>query len=178
MSTDPVVAYSQAQTMASSHIVPTLQSLGFAAGSAVYFDIESFNTSNSTCTNAVTNFLLGFAYELYNFGYEAGVYGSSCGSNLSAVAGAGGVNQVDYAHWNSVANVWNAPCLSNSQWVYDARTHQYRGTHTDSYGGVSLSIDSDCGLSKMNASLLLPSETEPQGSSESQGPTEDPACNT
>ena len=36
------------------------------------------------------------------------------------------------------------PYVPDAYWFYDQRLYQYNGTHTESYGGASISIDSDC----------------------------------
>jgi hypothetical protein len=80
---------------------------------------------------------------------DAGGYGSSCSSYLTDWSNnSPAPDQVWIAAWtddeyNPNATVWNVVCLSNSLWANNQRLRQYAGGHNETWGGVSLNIDSN-----------------------------------
>jgi hypothetical protein len=48
-----------------------------------------------------------------------------------------------YSSFNSAATVWDVYRLSNNLWNQQQRIRQYTGGHNESWGGVTLNIDSD-----------------------------------
>ncbi len=75
ISYDTNTANSQGKTEADS-AVSAAQSLGFAAGSIIYYDMEQYDTTNSGCVAAVNAFVNGWDYELNHGGWTPGVYSS------------------------------------------------------------------------------------------------------
>lgn len=120
--------------------------LGFTGKNVYYYDLESCDTTNTTCRNAVKAFIDGWVYRIRSYwGEKAGVYGSACGSAVSDWASiANPPDSVWIAAWNGVKSVWNLPCVSNTLWANHQRLHQWRGGHNETWGGVTLNIDSDC----------------------------------
>jgi Domain of unknown function (DUF1906) len=120
--------------------------LGFTGRNVYYFDMEAYNTGNSSCRNAVKAFVDGWSGRIKNYwGEKAGVYGSSCGSAVADWATINNVpNDVWVADWNGDPDVWGLACLSNGLWSNDQRLHQYRGGHNETWGGVTMNIDNDC----------------------------------
>jgi hypothetical protein len=74
----------------------------------------------------------------------------STGPILSGLAGIPNVPDAIWpAHWltpfyyNPNATVWDVYSLSNSLWNNHQRIRQYTGGHNETWGGLTLNIDSD-----------------------------------
>jgi hypothetical protein len=156
MSSNAATSYAQGLAEADAAIVAA-QSLGLtnpdSSGVVIYLDLEAYDTGNANCRAAANAFVNGWTERMQAMGNLAGVYGASCGSaptdwwTLAHVPDAlwvanwyGNAGTVSY---RPDATVWNAACLSNSLWPNHQRLRQYAGTHTETWGGVSFSIDSN-----------------------------------
>jgi hypothetical protein len=123
--------------------------LGFTKGTIIYFDIEGYNTSDSTCRNAVNAFLGAWVEKMHALGNRTGIYGSSCGSAASDWAS---INRVPDDVWlaatvndpNFTPTVLDIPCVDNGLWVFSQRIRHYRANSTETFGGIQLTIDRDC----------------------------------
>ena len=152
ISTNTSTAYSQGISEADAAMA-TAANLGLAApdgsGSVIYYDIETYSPSDTTCVNAVNSFISGWTYELRAHNNLSGVYGSSC-YNASSWWGIPNVpDAVWLAHWYmNPAYLPTATtadsCISSSLWSNHQRLRQYAGDHTEVWGGTSLGgIDSN-----------------------------------
>ena len=47
------------------------------------------------------------------------------------------------ANWNGVEGVFGDPYVSDAIWPNHQRVHQYKGGHNETYGGVTINIDSN-----------------------------------
>jgi hypothetical protein len=153
MSFDPATAFNQGVTEANS-AVARATSLGLAesdgSGTILYYDLEAYNTNDSACRAAASSFISGWSGQLRARNNQAGVYGSACSSALSDFAGVSNVPDVVWiAAWmvpyqyRSDATVWNVSCLSNTLWTNQQRLRQYAGGHNETWGEVTINIDSD-----------------------------------
>jgi hypothetical protein len=109
----------------------------------VYYDMEYYPTSSASCSNAVQAFVDGWTTEMHTLGFRAGVYGSPIDANVDWHGLDHNPDAVWLASWNGVASVWGISPLSDNLWKYDQRIHQYRGGHNETWGGITLNIDSD-----------------------------------
>jgi hypothetical protein len=143
---DPGSAFGEGQADADAAAADAA-SLGLGTGNPVYFDMEGFNIDDGVCTGAVQSFLNAWTQELHADGYVSGVYGSS-GSTMVALVDAVGTpgfvppDDIWFAEWNGVADTSSAYIPSN-YWIYNQRLHQYAGGHDETWGGVTINIDSD-----------------------------------
>lgn len=117
-------------------------SLGLPAGSPIWFDMEGYKLHDVACTLAVQSFVNGWDAELHARGFVPGVYGSAAStirdvSQLQTVP-----DLVWIANWNGVQSVFGDPNVSDELWSNHQRIHQYKGGHKESYGGVTINIDS------------------------------------
>lgn len=168
MSPDPAVSYVQGKDEATAAIAAA-QVLGLTnpdgSGTVIYFDLEAYDTSNAGCRASANAFVNGWTEVMQAAGNLAGVYGASCGSaptdwwSLAHVPDAlwianwyGNAGTVSYTR---TATVWNAACLSNALWPNHQRLRQYAGTHTETWGGVAFSIDSNV----LDGPLTVPNGT-------------------
>lgn len=114
----------------------------------IYYDMEYFNGGDAPCREAAKAFISGWSGQLRARASMAGVYAvSSVMSDYSAIANV--PDDVWMAQWtlgstySPTASVWNVPYMSNSVWVNHQRLHQYNGGHDETWGGVTLNVDSD-----------------------------------
>lgn len=145
-STDPATARQQGRDAAAG-AQTAAANLGFAAGSAIYSDIEGY-ASTATCRAAMLSYVSGWTEKLNELGYLGGVY-SSAGSGMVDLAA--GYNDASYkrtdhvwfAWWNGNADTNSGSYIPASYWANHQRLHQYQGGHNETYGGATINIDSN-----------------------------------
>ena len=77
-------------------------------------------------------------------GFVAGVYGSAASTIRDVAAlGAAKPDVVWIANWNGVESVFGDPYVSDTLWPNHQRVHQYKGGHKETYGGVTINVDSN-----------------------------------
>ena len=119
--------------------------IGIGTGSPIYFDMESY-TRTTSATKAVLTFLEGWTNKLHELGYQSGVYSSS-GSGIADLAAQVGTtypspDDLWIANWNNQENTLDS-VVPSTAWANHQRIHQFRGGHDDTYGGVTINIDSN-----------------------------------
>jgi hypothetical protein len=132
-------------TAAAEDAVAEATTIGIGASSPIYFDMESYSPTTSA-TQAVLTFLEAWTSTLHGLGYQSGVYSSS-GSGIVDLAaqvgtGYGLPDDLWIANWNNQENTLD-PVVPSTAWANHQRIHQYRGGHDDTYGGVTINVDSD-----------------------------------
>ncbi len=141
---DPGSALSQGQS-AAQDAVAQAQSLGLSAGSVIYDDMEAYGRGGS-CTQAVLDFMNGYTTQIHTLGYGSGLYSSSASGIADMVSVYGGSyptpDHIYFAHWGTAANTDDS-FIPAGDWANHQRIHQYQGGHNESYGGVTINIDSD-----------------------------------
>ena len=105
--------------------------------------MEGYATKNPTCTQTVQEFLEGWVNQLHALGYVAGVYGSAASTIRDLQAISPLPDDVWIANWNGQASVFGDQYVSDSLWADHQRVHQYKGGHKETWGGVSINVDSD-----------------------------------
>jgi hypothetical protein len=140
----PASAAAQGAAAAQDSIVHA-EAIGLGPGNPIYFDMENY-TRTATASDAVLSFLSGWTSQLHLSGYASGVYSSELSGveDLVAEQGTGYAEPDDIwiANWNNEQSTAD-PKVPATDWADQQRLHQYRGGHTDDYGGASISIDSD-----------------------------------
>ncbi len=145
---DPLVALQQGRAEADDAVAAAFD-LGISGDAVIYYDMEAYSGSDVACGEAVLAFLEGWTTRLHELGVSAGGYGSACGSNMAEWwANSPRLDNIWMAHWylttyDPEASVWGTPCISDSAWPNNQRIKQYTGSHSETWGGVSLTIDSD-----------------------------------
>jgi Domain of unknown function (DUF1906) len=137
-------ASAQAQGVAAANdAAARATALGMLAGTPIYFDMEGYATKNVTCTQTVQAFLTGWVSQLHAIGFVAGVYGSAASTirDMSTISPL--PDDAWIANWNGQASVFGDPNVSDSLWADHQRVHQYKGGHKETWGGVTINIDSD-----------------------------------
>ncbi|HVB42357.1 MAG TPA: glycoside hydrolase domain-containing protein [Streptosporangiaceae bacterium] len=141
---DATITTSQARaqgTAAADDAAAQAASLRIGTGTPLSYDMEAYRPA---CDWQVTTFLSAWDSELRARGYASGVYESF--TNIGAlVRAAGRITEPDviyYADWDGQA-ITRSGYLPHSLWTAHQRLHQYRGGHLETYGGLTLDIDSD-----------------------------------
>lgn len=147
MSYDTATARSQGVAEAGDAVVRA-RSLDIGPGSAVYSDIEGYDTGVSGCSAAVRAYVDGWTDRLHQLGYLAGVYSSAASGarDLAATYGSPTWTSPDhiwFAWWNGRADTDGGQYVPDSAWPDRQRIHQYRGDHAETHGGVKITIDSN-----------------------------------
>jgi len=122
---------------------------GLPVGAPLYFDMEAYDNTDADCSLAVKQFIAGWATRLRELGYRSGFY-SSLNSGIADIAKAANEgfatpDAIWVARWNDVPNIFGFPqdLLPDSLWAAHQRIHQYRGGHPETWGGVTITIDSN-----------------------------------
>jgi hypothetical protein len=146
MSSNATTAFEQGKTEAHSSYL-RLQSLGMSVDNTpVIYDLENYDTTNTTCLNAAKAFIRGWVTQAHvPTAQKSGVYGSACASGLSTFASLSPAPDfITGADWDNVKSVRSMSCISSSSWTGSRRHKQYRGDHSETWNGVTISVDSDC----------------------------------
>ncbi len=156
--------------------------IGLASGDPIYFDMESYDDSNTSCVQGVEDFISAWVGELHAKGFVAGMYGGAASGMRDEAAI---YNNPDYntlddiwnAHWDGKHQVFGDSYFSDTVWPNHQRLHQYQGGHNETWGGVTINIDSDyddgaVACSYVSAGLIAPSPTAgiPPGAVGTPGP--------
>lgn len=130
---------------AAGNAVAAAGSFAMGTGNTIYYDMEGWNTASSSCNAAVLSYVRGWTNQLHADGYQSGVY-SSAGQGLAVIQSLYGTNgspDVAYfALWDGVPTTATS-YLPPSSWPNHQRIKQYNGNLTETYGGVTLSVDQD-----------------------------------
>jgi hypothetical protein len=131
---------------AADDAVAQAELFGMGAGSPIFYDMESWNTSNTKCSAAVVNFVAAWDHELAQQGYVSGIYGSADGGisqDIAPLFSATGLpRDVDIAEWDDEANTASA-YLPASYWPGHHRIKQFEGGRTVTFGGATINLDKD-----------------------------------
>lgn len=145
ISTNTSTAYNQGYNEAVSAL-ETVQNQGFNYNNfPISYDLEAY-TANSGCRAAAQAFMHGFADFLKAPPSQmVGAYGSSCGSYIADLASDGNVpDYIHGAYYDGNIHTSDLACVPSGYWTNNQRHKQYAGTHNETWGNVTLSIDNDC----------------------------------
>jgi hypothetical protein len=142
---DPTDAAAEGQAEAAS-AVAAAQEFGYGAGTPIYYDMESYDNSDTSCSQAVLTFLSAWTQALHSAGYLSGVYSSAATGISDLVSQYSGTtyqspDDVWFADWNTDP-VTTSPYIPAADWQ-GATMHQYYGSHNETWGGATLNVDSD-----------------------------------
>ncbi|MGW7380850.1 glycoside hydrolase domain-containing protein [Streptomyces sp. NPDC054794] len=147
ISTSPATARSQG-TAAATEAIAAAKALGMLPGSALYNDIEHYTQTDATCRTAVLTYTSAWTKELHRLGYVSGVY---MNLNLGARQLADAYTSTAYARpdalwiarYDSVDSLKGWAGIADAKWAVHQRAKQFRGGHDETYGSVTLNIDTD-----------------------------------
>ncbi|MFG2876678.1 DUF1906 domain-containing protein [Streptomyces sp. NPDC048337] len=147
LSTDPSEADAQG-TAAADGAVAAAGSLGLPPGTVLYNDLEHYD-DRATWEAPVVAYLTAWTVRLHDLGYRSGAY-VSASSGVKALkahhhqAPEAMPDVLWVARWNDSPSVGDADMglpTGTPKWAGRRRAHQFRGDHTASYGGVTITID-------------------------------------
>jgi uncharacterized protein YraI len=133
-------------TAAADDAIASATARGMLPGSAIYNDIENYSTTDSSCRTAVLTYLSAWTTRLHAKGYVSGVYVnlSSGAQDLARVYSSGTYARPDaiwIARYDGDPALTGWPGISSNAWPLRQRAKQFVGNTTQTYGGVSITID-------------------------------------
>jgi len=154
ISDDPTTAYNQGVAEANTAITAAANlglTLPDSSGTIIYYDMEGYTSQNPNCRDPSKSFIAGWTAQLHTAGNLSGVYGSSCASNISDFAA---ISDIPDAIWpagggffsteyDPNATIWGNRCVADDLWNNHQRIYQYTEGHQETWGRVSLTIDSN-----------------------------------
>ncbi|MFF3561154.1 glycoside hydrolase domain-containing protein [Streptomyces sp. NPDC002574] len=135
-------------TAAAGDAVAAAKALGMRPGSAFYNDIENYAQADVGCRTAVLSYVSGWTKELHRLGYLSGVY---MNLNLGAQQLSDAFTSASYARpdalwiarYDGTDTLKGWAGVADGKWSVHQRAKQYRGSHDETYGGVTVNIDND-----------------------------------
>ncbi len=123
--------------------------LGIGAGSTLWYDLEAFDLGNTSCRESALAFTSAWVTRIKELGYVAGFY-SSASSGIKMLDDArlkrpgqfALPDRIWIARWDGVANT-STSYIAEDGWRPGGRMKQYRGGHNETWGGVTINIDSN-----------------------------------
>ncbi len=142
---DPAKAAAEGKAEAASAVTAAKQ-FGYGSGTPVYFDMEGYNNTISSCTKTVLTFLGAWTKGLHAAGYLSGVYSTAASGihDLSTRYHSAGYPRPDdiwIADWTGDP-VLTDPFVPAADWP-GHRLHQYYGGHNETWGGATVNVDND-----------------------------------
>lgn len=174
ISTNGSTAREQGEAAARTAI-RSARTLGMLPGSALYSDIENYNSRDAQCAGDVHAYLNGWTRALHNGGYLSGIYGNLASAMRTVSTAQQAANRGDApvdplrpdmlwnAEWDSQQNLTRWAGVDAYTWAAHQRMKQYRGDHRETHGGVTLTIDSniaDAAVATVAYSVPTPSGAE------------------
>ncbi|MFG2882468.1 glycoside hydrolase domain-containing protein [Streptomyces sp. NPDC048297] len=129
-----------------SDAVAKAAALGMKAGSAIYLDMEAYDSTNKACNDAVLTYVRAFDKGLHAKTYRAGFYGFTS-SSAKAIATASNKADLPGNLWYALYDKQNTTTADwpwgASQFTNHSRAHQYMVNSKETIGGVTLTVDRD-----------------------------------
>lgn len=123
--------------------------LGIGPGSTLWYDLEAFDLGNTHCRESALAFVSSWVTRTKELGYVAGFY-SSASSGIKMLDDARlkrpGVfalpDRIWIARWDGIANT-STSYIAEDGWRPGGRMKQFKGGHNETWGGVTINIDSN-----------------------------------
>lgn len=144
-SDDPTTAAADGKAEADSATgtIATASSLGLSKA-VIYYDLEQYNTTNDpNCGPSVTAFIGAWVNEMQKNGYSAGVYVNMYGARDQVSEASPPPNEAWVPKWDNRATIWGLGVLNDTLWSTDQRAHQFVAPHNETWGSVTIDVDSD-----------------------------------
>ncbi|MGB9376311.1 MAG: glycoside hydrolase domain-containing protein [Mycobacteriales bacterium] len=143
---NPAAASSQG-TAAANDAVAQAGALGLPTGTTIFNDMEAYRTGDSACRTAVLQFESAWTQRLHDLSYFSGFYSSLSSGVADQVAVYSSTSYVrpDYlwfARYDNVASTTD-PSIPDSYWSPHRRIKQYAGSHSETWGSVTINVDND-----------------------------------
>lgn len=159
--TDGFAAAREQGRLEARETVRRARTLGITAGSTLWYDLEHVTTTDITsrCRTSALTFLSAWTRTLRRLDYVSGVYSSA--SSWIRILDEARVSSPTYtmpdriwiAEWVDAASYRRPPrptppsllssYVRDDGWQPGSRMRQYRGGHDETYGGVTINIDTN-----------------------------------
>lgn len=116
------------------------------AGSALYLDMEAYDTTNSSCNTAVLTYIRNWQKAVHGKYYRTGMYGFSSSSAKAVATTTDRTNlpgNLWYAKWDKVNTATTDWPFASTLWTGRHRGHQYLVNSKESRGGYAITVDRD-----------------------------------
>jgi uncharacterized protein YraI len=128
--------------------VAAARALGLLPGSALYGDMENYDPADSTCRTAVLRYVSAWTRELHRVGFLSGMYVNlgSGAQHLAAAYDSSSYARPDalwIARYDHVASLTGWAGVPDTRWANHQRAKQYWAERTETYGGVTMTVDSN-----------------------------------
>ena len=128
--------------------VAAARALGLLPGSALYGDMEHYDPADAGCRGAVLRYISSWTKELHRVGYLSGMYVNlgSGAQHLDEAYSSTAYARPDavwVARYDRVASLTGWAGIPDSRWSNHQRAKQYWAERTETYGGVTMTIDSN-----------------------------------
>ncbi|NYE35949.1 peptidoglycan hydrolase-like protein with peptidoglycan-binding domain [Nocardioides cavernae] len=122
---------------------------GIGPGSTIWYDLEGFNLADTHCRESALVFTSAWVSRIKALGYVAGFY-SSASSGIKMLDDARRLrpgqfalpDRIWIARWDGRADT-STTYIPEDGWRPGGRMKQYRGGHNETWGGVTINIDSN-----------------------------------
>ena len=123
--------------------------LGIGPGSTLWYDLESFNLADTHCRESALAFVSAWVTRTKELGYVAGFYSSAStgikmldDARISRPGQFALPDRIWIARWDGVANT-STTYIGEDGWRPGGRMKQFKGGHNETWGGVTINIDSN-----------------------------------
>jgi peptidoglycan hydrolase-like protein with peptidoglycan-binding domain len=151
ISADPADNYAKARSQGRAEAraaVAAARSYGIGKRSTLWYDLEHFDITRRHCRESALSLVSAWTRKLHELGYRSGFYSSASSgirmlddSRRDRTDSYTVPDQIWLADWNGKPNT-RTEFIPDDGWR-QARVHQYRGGHDETYGGVTINIDSN-----------------------------------
>ena len=122
---------------------------GIVPGSTIWYDLEGFDLGDTHCRESALVFTSAWVTRIKQLGYVAGFY-SSASSGIKMLDDARRLrpgqfalpDRIWIARWDAIADT-STTYIPEDGWRPGGRMKQYRGGHQETWGGVTINIDSN-----------------------------------
>lgn len=129
--------------------VTDASALGIGPGSTLWYDLEAFDLGNTHCRESALAFVSSWVTRTKEHGYVAGFY-SSASSGIKMLDDARLLrpgqfalpDRIWIARWDGIANT-STSYIAEDGWRPGNRMKQFKGGHNETWGGVTINIDSN-----------------------------------
>lgn len=140
---DPARPWAQGRA-AADEAVAAAEQLGLPRGAPLYYDMEYYDRE-PTCSAVVIKFLRAWTNRLHERGYRSGVYSSASAAitDLVRVHPWARPDVIWFARWDGNPSVYGSAYIPDLLWRPHRRIHQYLRAHDETWGGVTINIDTN-----------------------------------
>jgi probable HAF family extracellular repeat protein len=113
----------------------------------IYYDMENYNTTNTTCAAEVESFVSGWVAGIHSLGYLAGVYANPAPVQADMSLASPQPDDIWITHFDVRATIFD-PDVDSNLWPAGHRSRQYllstaSSHHFETFDGDQIEIDRD-----------------------------------